>query len=210
MNSHDHKYHLLALHHQATTLSDIFKVNPTLRNTVSRQSLSTYWNHVTSCEHNVINNRRLNLCYCWWLDDFLLRAPIDEGSKKVVVISNDVTTVDGLAVDWLYNHIYWTNTDTDTIEVSIGLDGNTAEVLELKAAWYRDFCIAFYDCWIYERATILKKPALGIQSPFVVHSHFCTLIRLLLARPQMIILIMYEKTYTPKLIQKFIELCYYS
>lgn len=45
------------------------------------------------------------------------RAPIDEGSKKVVVISNDVTTVDGLAVDWLYNHIYWTNTDTDTIEV---------------------------------------------------------------------------------------------
>ena len=50
--------------------------------------------------------------------DFLPRAPIDEGSKKVVVISNDVTTVDGLAVDWLYNHIYWTNTDTDTIEVS--------------------------------------------------------------------------------------------
>lgn len=33
------------------------------------------------------------------------------------MISNDVTTVDGLAVDWLYNHIYWTNTDTDTIEV---------------------------------------------------------------------------------------------
>lgn len=45
------------------------------------------------------------------------RAPIDEGSKKVVVINDDVTTVDGLAVDWLYNHIYWTNTDLNTIEV---------------------------------------------------------------------------------------------
>lgn len=45
------------------------------------------------------------------------RAPIDEGSKKQVVISEEVTTVDGLAVDWLYNHIYWTNTDRDTIEV---------------------------------------------------------------------------------------------
>ncbi|XP_069957219.1 very low-density lipoprotein receptor isoform X2 [Cherax quadricarinatus] len=48
----------------------------------------------------------------------IYKAPIDEGSKKVVVISDDVTTVDGLAVDWLYNHIYWTNTDTDTIEVA--------------------------------------------------------------------------------------------
>lgn len=64
------------------------------------------------------------LCKCYIISsdfDFLLRAPIDEGSKKVVVISNDVTTVDGLAVDWLYNHIYWTNTDTDTIEVSSGI-----------------------------------------------------------------------------------------
>ncbi|XP_045126061.1 low-density lipoprotein receptor-like isoform X5 [Portunus trituberculatus] len=51
-------------------------------------------------------------------DKRIYKAPIDEGSKKVVVISNDVTTVDGLAVDWLYNHIYWTNTDTDTIEVA--------------------------------------------------------------------------------------------
>lgn len=35
----------------------------------------------------------------------------------MVVIKDDVTTVDGLAVDWLYNHIYWTNTDLNTIEV---------------------------------------------------------------------------------------------
>lgn len=51
-------------------------------------------------------------------DDVIYKAPIDEGSKKQVVVDKDVTTVDGLAVDWLYNHIYWTNTDTDTIEVA--------------------------------------------------------------------------------------------
>lgn len=51
-------------------------------------------------------------------DKCIYKAPIDEGSKKVVVISNDATTVDGLAVDWLYNHIYWTNTDVNTIEVA--------------------------------------------------------------------------------------------
>ncbi|KAK7085741.1 hypothetical protein SK128_012854, partial [Halocaridina rubra] len=49
-------------------------------------------------------------------DKCIYKAPIDEGSKKVIVVDQDVTTVDGLAVDWLYNHIYWTNTDTDTIE----------------------------------------------------------------------------------------------
>lgn len=38
----------------------------------------------------------------------------------MVVIKDDVTTVDGLAVDWLYNHIYWTNTDLNTIEVCTG------------------------------------------------------------------------------------------
>ncbi|KAK4316707.1 hypothetical protein Pmani_012155 [Petrolisthes manimaculis] len=51
-------------------------------------------------------------------DKCIYKAPIDEGSKKVVVINDDVTTVDGLAVDWLYNHIYWTNTDSNTIEVA--------------------------------------------------------------------------------------------
>ncbi|XP_042882453.1 low-density lipoprotein receptor-like isoform X1 [Penaeus japonicus] len=52
------------------------------------------------------------------LDKCIYKAPIDEGSKKKIVISDDMTTVDGLAVDWLYNHIYWTNTDRDTIEVA--------------------------------------------------------------------------------------------
>ncbi|XP_069976834.1 very low-density lipoprotein receptor isoform X3 [Penaeus vannamei] len=52
------------------------------------------------------------------LDKCIYKAPIDEGSKKQVVISEEVTTVDGLTVDWLYNHIYWTNTDRDTIEVA--------------------------------------------------------------------------------------------
>lgn len=57
----------------------------------------------------------INTNYCNYV--FHRRAPIDEGSKKVAVVLDDVTNSDGLAVDWLYNHLYWTNTDRNTIEV---------------------------------------------------------------------------------------------
>lgn len=54
------------------------------------------------------------------LHDFFLffRAPIDEGSERTIVISNEVTMCDGLAVDWLYSHIYWTDTGKNTIELA--------------------------------------------------------------------------------------------
>ncbi|KAF2344025.1 EGF-like calcium-binding domain [Trinorchestia longiramus] len=51
-------------------------------------------------------------------DKCIYKAPIDEGNKKVVVVQDDVTISDGLAVDWLYNHLYWTNSKRDTIELS--------------------------------------------------------------------------------------------
>ncbi|XP_047738867.1 low-density lipoprotein receptor, partial [Hyalella azteca] len=51
-------------------------------------------------------------------DKCIYKAPIDEGAKKEVVIQDDVTTSDGLAVDWIYNHLYWTNSQLDTIELS--------------------------------------------------------------------------------------------
>lgn len=38
--------------------------------------------------------------------------------KKEVVVKKDMTNTDGLAVDWIYNHIYWTNADNNTVEVS--------------------------------------------------------------------------------------------
>ncbi len=51
------------------------------------------------------------------------RAPIDEGHKKEVVIDHNIVTADGLAIDWVYSHLYWTDTGTNSICLS-DLDGN--------------------------------------------------------------------------------------
>ncbi|KAB7494615.1 Low-density lipoprotein receptor, partial [Armadillidium nasatum] len=51
-------------------------------------------------------------------DKCIYKAPIDEGMKKEVVVKKDMTNTDGLAVDWIYNHIYWTNADNNTVEVA--------------------------------------------------------------------------------------------
>ena len=56
------------------------------------------------------------------------RAPIDEGSERAVVIKDELTTSDGLAVDWIYSHIYWTDTGKNTIELA-NFEGNMRKVL---------------------------------------------------------------------------------
>lgn len=55
------------------------------------------------------------LCFVF---DFCHRAPIDEGTEKTIVIRNEIAVCDGLAVDWIYNHIYWTDTGKNTIELA--------------------------------------------------------------------------------------------
>ena len=49
------------------------------------------------------------------MEEKIYSAPIDSGSA-VSVVSPGV--VDGLAVDWVYSHLYWTDTHTDTISVT--------------------------------------------------------------------------------------------
>lgn len=56
------------------------------------------------------------------------RAPIDEGSARTVVIKGDIVTSDGLAVDWVYNHIYWTDTGKNTIELA-NFEGSMRKIL---------------------------------------------------------------------------------
>lgn len=56
------------------------------------------------------------------------RAPIDEGSQRTVVIGDQLITSDGLAVDWIYNHLYWTDTGKNHIELS-DLQGNMRKIL---------------------------------------------------------------------------------
>ena len=56
------------------------------------------------------------------------RAPIDEGNNAVEVIRDIKVYSDGLAVDWIYNHIYWTDITKNTIEVA-DYHGNLRKVL---------------------------------------------------------------------------------
>ncbi|XP_013784840.1 very low-density lipoprotein receptor-like [Limulus polyphemus] len=45
-------------------------------------------------------------------------APIDTGRPVTTIVKESVTTPDGIAVDWIYKHIYWTDTGKNTIEVT--------------------------------------------------------------------------------------------
>ncbi|XP_058825010.1 low-density lipoprotein receptor isoform X3 [Topomyia yanbarensis] len=56
------------------------------------------------------------------------KAPIDEGSDKTVVVKDQTVTSDGLAVDWIYNHIYFTDIKKSTIELT-NFDGNMGKIL---------------------------------------------------------------------------------
>lgn len=64
----------------------------------------------------------------WYVTICGFRAPIDEGSDRTVVIKDEITTSDGLAVDWIYNHIYWTDSGKNTIELS-NFEGSMRRVL---------------------------------------------------------------------------------
>jgi hypothetical protein len=56
------------------------------------------------------------------------RAPIDEGEAKSVVIEDGLSNSDGLAIDWIYNHIYWTDSGKKVIAVA-ELDGKMRKTL---------------------------------------------------------------------------------
>lgn len=58
----------------------------------------------------------------------IFKAPIDEGNERQVVVKDRQITADGLAVDWIYNHIYYSNTKHCTIEVT-DFDGTMGKVL---------------------------------------------------------------------------------
>ena len=66
---------------------------------------------------------KLNFLTISFKFNFQNRAPIDEGMKQEVVIDRNIVTADGLAVDWVYSHLYWTDTGTNSITMS-DLDGN--------------------------------------------------------------------------------------
>ncbi|XP_039492519.1 very low-density lipoprotein receptor isoform X7 [Drosophila santomea] len=58
----------------------------------------------------------------------IYKAPIDEGNEKTVVLTKSSVTSDGLAVDWIYNHVYFTDTQRCTIELT-NFEGSMGRVL---------------------------------------------------------------------------------
>ncbi|XP_037050178.1 very low-density lipoprotein receptor-like isoform X9 [Bradysia coprophila] len=58
----------------------------------------------------------------------IYKAPIDEGNDRTVVVKDQLVTSDGLAVDWIYSHIYYSDTKKCTIEVT-NFDGNMGKSL---------------------------------------------------------------------------------
>lgn len=58
----------------------------------------------------------------------IYKAPIDEGNDRAVVVRDQLITSDGLAVDWIYSHIYYSDTKKCTIEVT-NFDGNMGKAL---------------------------------------------------------------------------------
>ena len=62
-------------------------------------------------------------------DKTIYKTQFDKGDKTVVI--GGELHVGGLAVDWIYDHIYWSNTKLKTIEVA-NLDGTKRETIILK------------------------------------------------------------------------------
>ncbi|XP_021378123.1 low-density lipoprotein receptor-like isoform X3 [Mizuhopecten yessoensis] len=91
--------------------------------------------------------------YLFWTDitkEQIFRARKTANGSAVdeqVIVSDNVKTPDGIAVDWIYNHVYWTDAKFDKIEVmsydgqkrrnlvTKGLDEPRAIVVDPLAGW---------------------------------------------------------------------------
>ena len=82
------------------------------------------------------------------MSDSFLRAPIDEGHKKVVVIENNIVTSDGLACDWIYGHLFWSDTGTNSIMMS-DFDGRMIATVIRDSKWFIT-CIPLYMYRIWQ------------------------------------------------------------
>lgn len=46
-----------------------------------------------------------------------------------MLVSSDIITADGLAVDWIHDLVYWTDTGKNTIEVADVRDGRNRAII---------------------------------------------------------------------------------
>ncbi|XP_015924680.1 very low-density lipoprotein receptor isoform X1 [Parasteatoda tepidariorum] len=74
---------------------------------------------------NLRNGVALNYDYgtgtIYWCDNIeeaIKSVPVNSGSPVNTIVSQDLGTIDGIAVDWIYGHIYWSDTVGNVIEVA--------------------------------------------------------------------------------------------
>uniref|UniRef100_A0A1I8M8N4 EGF-like domain-containing protein n=1 Tax=Musca domestica TaxID=7370 RepID=A0A1I8M8N4_MUSDO len=111
---------------------------------------------ITSIVNNTKSATALDFVFrtgmIFWSDvttQSIYKAPIDEGSDKTVVLKEHTVTSDGLAVDWIYNHIYFTDTHKCTIELT-NFDGNMGKVLiEDELDIPRSIALDPIEGWMY-------------------------------------------------------------
>ncbi|KPU79994.1 uncharacterized protein Dana_GF18235, isoform B [Drosophila ananassae] len=79
----------------------------------------------------------------------IYKSPIDEGNEKTLVVKHSSVTSDGLAVDWIYNHVYYTDTHKCTIELT-NFEGSMGKVLvEDSVDIPRSIALDPIDGWMY-------------------------------------------------------------
>lgn len=61
-------------------------------------------------------------------DQRIYKAPIDEGNERIAVVKDSQITADGLAVDWIYSHLYYSDTKHSAIAVT-NFDGSMTKEL---------------------------------------------------------------------------------
>jgi hypothetical protein len=82
-------------------------------------------------------------------DGKIYKAPIDEGNAKTVVIEDGLSNSDGLAIDWIYNHVYWTDSGKKMIAVA-ELDGKMRKTLITDGLVEpRSIAVNPMDGWMY-------------------------------------------------------------
>lgn len=69
------------------------------------------------------------------------RVDID-GRNLETIVDKELTTVDGLALDWIANNLYWTDAGRDVVEVA-RVDG-TARVVLIDSGLNEPRAVAVY------------------------------------------------------------------
>lgn len=92
-------------------------------------------NEMTSIVNNTKSATALDYVFrtgmIFWSDvneQRIYKAPIDEGNERTPVVRDLQVTSDGLAIDWIYNHLYFSDTVRKSIDVT-NFDGTMSKVL---------------------------------------------------------------------------------